>query len=140
MKRSYFFAFLLVFCITIMHSCKKASDTGPADNTLHLGACTPVATGAFPVICFDSLISESRCPEGAVCVWQGYAAVRLSMKDEAGITQSFTLSTLDDKRLHLPATDTTISGYHITLLDVLPYPSLVKPMDGPYRIALKITK
>ena len=86
-------------------------------------------------ICFDSLISDSRCPANAECIWQGESTVKLSLHT-AGVQQSFKLSTFN----HPPTfrNDTTISGYKIKLLSVSPYPGLNS--QSPYTVELSVSR
>lgn len=66
-------------------------------------------------ISFDTLISESRCPENVVCVWAGNANLGFTFFNEEA-EYKFSLNThMDYKR------DATINGYKFTLFDVLPY-------------------
>lgn len=102
---------------------------------VELNHCSDTTFEEHPVqICFDS-VYDSRCPANVECIWQGEAAVKLSLHTE-GIQQSFKLSTLNS-----PPTfknDTTISGYKIKLVSVSPYPG--DHSTAPYRVQLSITK
>jgi hypothetical protein len=86
-------------------------------------------------LCFDSLVSDSRCPLNANCVWMGEATVKLSLQAE-GEKRSFNLSTFN----HPPAfrSDTTVSGYRIKLRSVTPYPG--DHSNTPYRVEVLISK
>ncbi len=93
-------------------------------------------TRAHTYICFESVISDSRCPEGAQCFWAGDAEVKFRfVKSGDGpvyfnlhINQSFT-------------NDTIAGGYKFTLKALNPYPSL-KDLNLPrvYRAELEIEK
>lgn len=90
-------------------------------------------------LCFDSLITDSRCPANAMCIWQGTATAKFSFtKDNE--TKTFVLSTLD-----MPPTytkDTVLMGYKIEFVNLSPYPGTV-PMpvpDDKIKAELKITK
>lgn len=67
-------------------------------------------------LCLDSL-SDSRCPVGATCVWQGDAV--LHMRLQGASTHQFTMSA--HGLMHIP-NDTTIERYRVQVIDVLPYP------------------
>ena len=69
---------------------------------------------------FDSL-SDSRCPIGVVCFWEGNASFRLIVKSDSIESSSFKLNT-NAKFL----TDTLVNGFHYELIDVLPYPQVDK--------------
>jgi hypothetical protein len=86
-------------------------------------------------ICFDSLVSDSRCPANVECIWQGEATVKLSVQG-GGLHQSFKLSTFNN--LPVFRNDTTLSGYKIKLLSVSPYPGLDPQL--PYTVKLSVSK
>lgn len=69
---------------------------------------------------FDSL-TDSRCPIGAVCFWEGNASFQLIVKSESNETNSFKLNTNENFR-----SDTVVNGLHYELIDVLPYPHVDK--------------
>jgi hypothetical protein len=69
---------------------------------------------------FDS-ISDSRCPTGAVCVWEGNASVRLIIQNTANDSTTFRLNTHGSL-----LSDTLVGGLHFELIDLLPYPELNK--------------
>lgn len=90
-------------------------------------------------LCFDSLLSDSRCPANAMCIWQGTATAKFSLtKDHE--TRTFVLSTID-----MPPTykkDTVLMGYKIEFVNLTPYPGTVPapvPADQ-IKAELKITK
>jgi hypothetical protein len=63
---------------------------------------------------FDSLITDSRCPIGVICVWEGNARVSLvfnAIRFNLNTHKSFT-------------NDTTILNYQINLINVWPYPHI----------------
>ncbi len=82
-------------------------------------------------ISFDSLVADSRCPIGVVCIWEGNAEVSL---------------TFDSTRFHLNTypnfrTDTTISSFHIDLIDVQPYLHIDSLYtDEQYSVAIRVTR
>ena len=71
-------------------------------------------------ILMDSVLSESRCPLGVECIWEGNAAVRFVFKSD-NLETKFILNTA------LIPKDTTINGYKISLLNLLPYPIYSHP-------------
>jgi hypothetical protein len=118
-------------------SCDK-----PVEETLYqfpfieINHCADTTINGQTVqICFDSLISDSRCPANAECIWQGESTVKLSLHT-TGVQQSFKLSTFNN-----PPTfrnDTTISGYRIKLVSVSPYPG--DNARTPYLVELSINR
>lgn len=91
---------------------------------------------------FDNLVSDSRCPIDAICVWEGDAEVRFKFKIEL---QTHFLS------LHTSKTpgfrrDTTLSInykiYNIEMVELKPYPQtniVLKPEDYKASIVIKKT-
>ncbi len=134
----------LVFSLLIIFSavgCKKdetkALENGQIELTLN-NCGTPKNYGnnssASVTVCFIKLVSESRCPTGAECIWEGYAECEFSINVD-GENKSFRLATLKNLLLN---TDTTINGSKISLVSVLPYPDITKPSSEPYTAILKI--
>ena len=65
---------------------------------------------------FDS-ISDSRCPIGVECIWEGNARVMFHLQQSGHDPSTFWLNTNDSF-----LTDTTVNGLRFELLDILPYP------------------
>lgn len=96
-------------------------DPPPGDSTLILNKPLHVTFKDTLVnykkhlwLTFDSLITDSRCPTGAECVWEGNAELSFifnSIPFNLNTHPSFT-------------TDTTILNYHIEMLNVTPYPHI----------------
>lgn len=86
-------------------------------------------------ITFDSVLNDSRCPNGAQCVWAGNAEVKFIYS--AGTQNSaFILNTLNTFR-----TDTLINGYRIKLIRLNPYPQMGFPIkQSEYSAEVKVTK
>lgn len=77
---------------------------------------------------FVRLVSDNRCPEEAVCAIPGAAAVHLELRSAAEST-SQELRTMRDRN------EVTISGWRITLWDVLPHPRIGSPTDPASYVA-----
>jgi hypothetical protein len=121
-------------------SCSKVSSSEHENKIVNVRSCTSITETEFPVICFDSLITESRCPNGVACPWIGYASVKLSIKNGTGVTQSFSLSTLAGAHPPTPPNDTTINGYSVKLMNVFPYPDILAlPHPDAFKVELQIT-
>jgi hypothetical protein len=77
-------------------------------------------------------ITDSRCPIGVVCIWQGEATVYLEVKESS--TYNVTLSTF-----HQPVD--TVNSYVFRLIDVLPYPVYgVEVPEKDKKVVLKIDR
>lgn len=65
---------------------------------------------------FDSLITDSRCPLKANCIWAGNAKVEIGVNYKK-LKESIQLDT--DKSM---VTEKSVFGYTIKLINVMPYP------------------
>lgn len=76
--------------------------------------------------------TDSRCPINTDCIWAGEASVYLQAKSN-GQTASFVLNGL--------GSDTTLFGYQIELVDLLPYPEHGKEINfNDKKVVLNVTK
>ena len=83
-------------------------------------------------ICLDTVLTDSRCPDGIVCVWAGEAIAR------------FKIEKLNSSPVFIDLlegiNDTVINGYKISFINLLPYPKVgiqTKPQDYKARIVIK---
>ncbi|MDD2797166.1 MAG: hypothetical protein PHV20_01090 [Bacteroidales bacterium] len=88
---------------------------------------------------FDSVLEDSRCPDGATCVWAGNAKVQLVL----GLNNkkdTFALNT----NANMPSGDNfvTANGYKISLIDLSPHLKLNEDIHLPqsYRVEISINK
>jgi hypothetical protein len=83
-------------------------------------------------ICFDSVISDSRCPKGAECFWAGEATARFKLEKYNNKPVYFNLKETEK--------DAIIEGYHISFVKLLPHPEVgiqIKKQD--YKVRMVIT-
>ena len=87
-------------------------------------------------ICLESVINDSRCPDGAQCIWAGDAKVKFKYVRLNEDPVFFNLNT------NVSFTnDSIIDGYKFTLLNLYPYPSLKHHADqNEYKAELVIQK
>ena len=136
------FLFIIPVVIVLMaNSCSK-KDVELREGTIELALkrCSNGDIGGNNLrLCFDSLISDSRCPANAVCGWAGTAIAKFSFtKDNE--TKIFVLSTLDMSPTYRK--DTILMGYKIEFVNLSPYPGTA-PQPVPadkIKAELKITK
>jgi hypothetical protein len=114
------FFLLLFISMGIFIACKKNTSISndPFNVTLH--NCNGDKNNS-PYICFDSLINESRCPANAICIWSGFALIKVSFH-ENGNTHVFKMIIPAVNPMLGGVNDTTINGYHLTLSSLNPYP------------------
>lgn len=84
---------------------------------------------------FDKVVSDSRCPKGAQCVWAGEAVVRLTV----------TLPDKSNKTVDVKASVTesaaTVGAFRLSISDLQPAPTTEGPVrDSDYRVTLVVAK
>lgn len=88
-------------------------------------------TGADLAVRFAEVTGDSRCPQGAECIWAGEVSCRLEITHQ-GVTDA---KVLVEPGSSGPA-QTDYAGYRITF-DIQPYPKLGNPIDkSDYRLTL----
>ena len=127
---------LAAITLVILFSCKKET-TDTSTITIELNNCsaeTPVSQDYQ--LCFDSLW-DSRCPSNVVCVWQGVATVKLIFKvnNQQHVVRLSTSTIAPDF-----IQDTTVAGYHLKLINVLPYPVHPNNPQGPIIATVEVTQ
>jgi hypothetical protein len=91
--------------------------------------------GADLRIAFLGVTEDSRCPEGAMCIWAGNASLRMSARTSQGEATVFSLNT------NLPPREFDFGAYRIKLVRLTPHPSIhaeLKP--SKYAAELVVTK
>lgn len=84
----------------------------------------------------DSVITDSRCPIDADCVWEGNAEIRFDLIVEGNYQYLFDLNTNSQFQV-----DTLLKGLRFKLIRVLPYPKsdeVIKKED--YKVEIVINK
>jgi hypothetical protein len=82
-------------------------------------------------IYFDSVLIDSRCPEGLLCLYADMLDVNLRIENYSDSSVS----------LHLCCSnmDTNVFGYNISLIDLLPHPTFNNPIpDKPEDYIAKV--
>ena len=138
----HFIKVLSIICFIGITSCKKNGTTliyGAKDSSwVYVDSCKTfgINTTSF-IICFDSLLNESRCPIGAMCPWEGYALARFKVTQ--GNQQYFIkLATINVSPYK---NDTTINAVKFRLDSLLPYPTINIPHPySAYKAKIVITQ
>jgi hypothetical protein len=117
MKYPLFAFFVLLFSCQTEEPC----------NSFALGEAFELPLGKTLVHCteeisitFVELVSDSRCPSGVQCIWEGMVEVTISLKLN-GKDSIFSLSSTPDFGKKIPNSK-ALEGFVIRLEDVLPYP------------------
>ena len=128
----------LVACLLLFPSCSD-SPSGPTPSfdvrlTIPLGQTLGIE-GTRLGVRFDAVVEDSRCPANAMCVWEGRAIVKVTLR---GISHEATV----DLHSNVPALrSATLDGVRIEWLRLDPYP--YAGADQPaeeYRVTLKISR
>jgi hypothetical protein len=83
---------------------------------------------------FGQVLSDSRCPVDAVCVWQGNAEVEVGIRAGMGPTIPLRMNTTLDPRF------VDWQGIRVTLLELMPAPRTdvrLRPEDYSVRLKLE---
>ena len=137
-----FLSILLFTTLTaFVNSCSKSGDKFKEGTIeLQISECeNGRIAGNDLKLCFDAVVSDSRCPANAMCIWQGAATATFSFTKN-GDTHRFDLSTITMKPNYTK--DTVIAGYKIEFINLSPYPGTVAdPIpDSQRKAELKITR
>ena len=134
-----FLSILLFITLTaFVNSCSKSGDN-LREGTIELkfSDCEKGnIAGDDLKLCFEAVVSDSRCPSNAVCIWEGAATATFSFIKN-GDNHRFNLSTLTLKPSFTK--DTIIAGYKIEFIDLSPYPAGDFIPDRQRKAELKIT-
>src|SRR6187549_540613 len=132
---------LFITLTAFVNSCSKSGNKFREGTIeLKLSDCANgIIAGDDMKLCFDKVVSDSRCPANAVCIWQGAATATFSFTKNKNI-HHFNLSTITMKPNYTK--DTVIAGYKIEFINLSPYPGTVgDPIpDSQRKAELKITK
>lgn len=137
-----FLIILSIATISLGNSCSKSGDKrlreGTIELTLHESAEGSIK-GDRVKLGFEAIVSDSRCPANAMCIWQGAATATFSFTKN-GDSHRFNLSSITMEPNYTK--DTVIAGYKIEFINLLPYPGTFTPPapDSHIKAELKITK
>lgn len=86
-------------------------------------------------VVFESVLEDSRCPEGVDCVWSGNAKIRIRSSKQRQAPANIELNT------DLESKSSSYLNYEIRLLTLKPRPKADKAIQpSEYKAALIVTK
>ena len=132
-RPSIFYA--LIFLVALFSACTKTKLQDPNSVSLHQCSSKLVE----PYICFDSLLTDSRCPTGGVCVWRGNAVIKVTFH-ESGNAHSFILTLKGYPSFGDYPSDTTVNGYKISFTNLEPYPDIHGSDPSTKKASFSITR
>ena len=117
--------------------CKKEQSQGSQaslrpNDTLTIAMHQTLANTTLGIsLRMDTVLSDSRCPSNANCIWAGDAAVRFWVKQ----SQRESVITL---HTNLTPRDTFLGNYRVRLIKLSPYPNgnLIQPSDYKAHVRL----
>lgn len=127
-----------IIMVMLLFSCsKQIVSHDPA--ILYLNDCNEYSYNSEVVsLCFDNLVSDSRCPVDVVCFWEGTAVANFTFKKD-NVSYPITLSTLKMPPQYIK--DTIVAGYKIEFLNLSPYPRQHStPSAGTIKAEVKVTR
>ena len=130
------FASIFILTVVLTQCSKTKSDNPTHINIKECGQY--VYSGETTRLCFDEVVSDSRCPANVVCVWEGTAVAKFSFQ-KGNESYPLTLATRAVNNLY--SKDTTIAGYKIEFINLVPYP-ISEPSPNPplSKAEVKVTK
>jgi len=134
--------FAVWLSITVALLVPLAGCSEPAADEVSLDTEFTLAVGQSVVVAGENLsiefvevVSDSRCPKGATCIWAGEASCLI----ELTASDSTFRKVLTQPGPSSPST-ATVAGYEITF-DILPYPELGKQIAAKdYRLQMVVSK
>jgi hypothetical protein len=128
---------IIIAISAFIFSCQKSTDYPTFENMdvtsnfildnaiiISQGDCAGDAQSKI-YICLDSVLNDSRCPQGVQCFWQGNAEARFKFVKSDDAPVFFNLNTYPGF-----TNDTIVGGYKFTLKAITPYPGgieILKP-------------
>lgn len=124
---------LLIACKSEELNLNKDGLVGLGDTIVLKTGQTAAIQSEHLTISFNKVVSDSRCPEGAMCFWAGEAVCELNVTDNNRSFQ-FNASTLGGGGY------VDINDHIVCLAAVLPYPSVFKRDAPDYSIKVIVRK
>ncbi len=113
-------------------SYEKTGNT-PLNDTLEVSYKQCVLDAATQyTVCLDTVLEDSRCPSGAVCIWAGEAIARFKIQDKNNTPVFLTMKE--------GAVETEDPEYLFSFLKLSPYPSITnhpKLQDYTARVLIR---
>lgn len=133
----YWTSIIISILLLSFSGCKKEK-TDSNENYIAINQCKSFTRNEQKITCcLDSIIEDSRCPINAVCIWEGRAVVRFKVSTQNTV---HTISLATNKFTPYPR-DTTLVGFNIELVNLIPQPEVNKSFNYKEYVAkVNITK
>lgn len=104
----------------------------PREETLHVGGSVRLSTEGSTIM-FEKVTQDSRCPIGALCIWEGDAAAKLRILGLVYSTRECTLHTALSPKF------VVVDSLYVTMKDLLPYRKEgVEVLPSEYILTLQV--
>jgi hypothetical protein len=124
---------VLAVALGVGHSFGPGTGQAPIQAELSVGDSFRVPGRALSIT-FVRVVSDSRCPTGVTCVWEGDAAIAVRVTGDAVEPETLELHTADASRR-----EGTAQGARIRLDRLEPLPAADRPPGaGDYRAFLSV--
>ncbi|MBO0949025.1 hypothetical protein [Fibrella forsythiae] len=135
-------AAFLFAAVPLAYAC-KTSDATPT-NRVALRAYQSARLQNDVTVRVDSL-TDSRCPEGLVCIWAGNAVVKATLSkdtDQKQVRLVLGPDVTNGAQRKSDSTGVVLSGatYKVILRDVTPYPTVNQPSSAATQAVIDVTK
>ncbi|MHB9056334.1 MAG: hypothetical protein ACYC2P_09335 [Paludibacteraceae bacterium] len=134
----------LILLSFIICSCSNMSELGSITSADYNREITVPVKGSVKTkdnrytLRFDSVVTDSRCPDGAMCVWSGVAGIKMIVSEITLTPKTLELYTLNNGNWSDSAVYKDIK---IRLLLLSPYPSITEKFQyDSYRAKIVISK
>ena len=127
-------ALLLTFGSLFAVACGRSSmmDSSALTQPTELAPGQTAQVGSLRIT-FTGVTGDSRCPVDVVCVWEGDAVVRLSLRQSSGDAETRELHTADGRAV-------TFGGFSIALVRLDPAPRSTQPIPpASYRLVVRVS-
>ena len=131
----YYISILVLIVASGMVSTARSQNDLAEVIILEVGKSKIIGDNNFR-IGFDSILSDSRCPEDALCFWEGDATAQFWADQSPGDNFFFELHSHRGFQWQIIYND-----YQIALIDVVPYPRTDREIDpDEYIVILTVTE
>ncbi|MFV0391296.1 MAG: hypothetical protein ACK5KP_05350 [Paludibacteraceae bacterium] len=133
--------FLTLLLITSFFGCDEYMNDVDYNDEYVLPVTKSVKTSdSWYFIRFDSVFTDSRCPQDVICVWEGVAGLRFTVSDIFQSSDTFELYTMNNPNLQM-GDSTVFRNLKIKLVALQPHLSSNKQLSySDYKAKIKVTK
>ena len=126
--------------VILLAGCNQPEVVTALDRTFHLGVGRQAVLQTERVeIGFGRVTADSRCPEGAQCVWAGEARVAMWLGPEGKTPQPFEIRVSASSNVD-SAGIADVGGYRVRVLQLEPHPKAGVTTDSTaYVVTVRIS-